>query len=346
MRRAMDFEKCNRLGIAPLEGIFGIIDAVTDANSLANAVGSLHRLGISAFWAAFVEQDEKKSDVMALHLYQGGLGLPDRDYYINDDEKSREIRAKYLSYLTTLLPHLPGSGEKNGMAQTVMAVETRLAKASRTRVELRDVERQYNKMSPADLAKLAPKIDWPEYAASAKMPMPEYIIVGQPEFFQEVGRIFAEASLGDIKLYLRCHAINEMAGFLTEEMEQQAFDFYGRTFRGATEMRPRWRRVLDVVNSSLDEALGKLYVERHFNEDAKRKINELVDRLTVAYRARIEKLDWMGMRRRKRRSKSSRHFLGNWAIRTSGGTLARLRSRQNRMLTMPCARIFLNLIAR
>jgi predicted metalloendopeptidase len=285
----VDAEKCNRLGAEPLTEIFAMIDAVSDGESLARAIGSLHRLGVTAFWTPFVEQDEKKSEVMALHLYQGGLGLPDRDYYLNDDEKSREIRGKYLQYIEQL-----GSGLRRNNKDLVMQIETRLAQASRTRVALRDVEKQYNKMTLAEVAALTPNMNWRKYFEGANMAAPQYAIVGQPEFFEEVSRVFAEVPLEDLKIYLRWHALNSMTSFLTEEIERQTFDFYGRTFRGATEMKPRWRRVLDVVNAMLDEALGKLYVERHFSGDAKQKINELVDRLTVAYRARIEKLDWMG----------------------------------------------------
>jgi putative endopeptidase len=299
---AMDAEKCNRLGVAPLAGMLKVSDDITDGATLARAIGQLHRWGIGAFWSPFVEQDEKQSEVMALHLYQGGLSLPDRDYYLNEDEKSKEIREKYLKYVGELsgsadsrLRGNDGGGEGIKMlAQTIIAIETRLAKCSRTRVELRDVEKQYNKMTSLELAAKTPNVFWREYFDGAAMPAPDYFIVGQPEFFEELNRMLAEIPLDDLKKYLRWQVLNGMTSCLSEEIETQAFDFYARTFRGTKEMKPRWQRVLNVMNGLLDEMLGKLYVKKHFSENAKKKVNALVDRLVAAYRVRVEKLDWMG----------------------------------------------------
>jgi putative endopeptidase len=181
------------------------------------------------------------------------------------------------------------------VTQIFIAIETRLAKASMTRVELRDPEKQYHKMTLPELAEAAPLIDWKKYFEAARAVMPAYVIVCQPEFIKEVNAILKEVPLGDIKAYLRWHALNGAANFLGEAFEAEAFEFYGRTFGGATEIKPRWRRVLSVVNSMLDEAVGRLYVEKHFSEESKKKINALVDKLTEAYTLRIEKLDWMSL---------------------------------------------------
>ena len=300
----MDTEKCNRLGLAPLAEIFKMIENIENHDDLVRAIGRLHRLGIGAFWTPFVEQDEKKSETMAFYLYQGGLGLPYRDYYINEDEKSREIRGKYAKHLEAMIPHLliqlNEQAVSSGVVSAIMQIETFLARASRTRVALRDVEKQYNKTTPAELATLTPNVHWERYFEGAAQPVPAYFIVGQPEFFAELNAMFGSMPIEDMKKYLRWHTVNSMAGYLTEEIEKQHFDFYSRTFRGASEMRPRWRRVLDAINLGLDEALGKIYVERHFSEDAKRKVNALVDCLVAAYRVRIERLDWMGDETKKK----------------------------------------------
>jgi putative endopeptidase len=314
-REAMDIEKRNRLGVAPLAEVFKKIDLIAQDglfdHSLAKTIGELHRLGIAVFWSSFAGQDERQSDVVALQFWQGGLGLPDRDYYLNDDEKNRTIRADYIAYMKDMLARagVVENADTARVADAIMAIEMRLARASLSRVELRDVEKMYNKVTLGQFAVLAPKIDLAKYfegipalavlsennagGASASTGAVTYLIVGQPKFFTEVNEIFDTVPLEDVKMYLRWQVLNGMAGCLTEELEQRAFEFYGRTFSGAKEMKPLWRRALRATDSALDELVGTLYVARHFPEEAKRKIKDLVDHLIVAYRARIEGLDWM-----------------------------------------------------
>jgi putative endopeptidase len=223
--------------------------------------------------------------------------LPDRDYYLNDDEKSREIRVKYFTYADGILSlaQVFGTADatKKPVPKSFIDIETRLARASMTRVELRDIEKQYNKMTPAELGAISPHVNWVKYFEAAQISMPEYMIVCQPEFIKQVDSIFEEVPLEDIKAYARWHIFNSAANFLSEDFERAAFDFYGRTFGGATEMKPRWRRVLGVVNGMMDEAVGQLYIKKHFSQSAKEKINALVDNLITAYRARIQNLSWM-----------------------------------------------------
>jgi putative endopeptidase len=296
-RTGMDVEKLEALKDAPLETFVDAVDAVQNLDDLARVVGMLHRSGVDAFWNPSVDQDLKKSEIMAFYISQGGIGLPDRDYYLNDDEKTKTIRAKYLSYADNLLASTPilGIGSAGvAVAPTVIDIERQLAAVSMTRVELRDIEAQYNKMTPAELAARTPNIKWEQYFAAARIAKPEYLVVCQPKFMEEVNNLFAAVPLEDIKIYLKWHVVNGLANFLGETFDKKTFDFYGRTFAGATEMKPRWRRVLGVVNRMLDEAMGESYVKEHFSEDAKQKIGTLVDHLVVAYRARIERLDWMG----------------------------------------------------
>lgn len=299
-RTGMDVEKLDELKDAPLKDTFAMIDGVSDVANLSSLLGTLHRQGIDVFWGCSVEQDLKNSDIMALYIGQGGLGLPDRDYYVNDDEKSRGIRAKYSAYAERMLGLSKVSAAYNPAPKIFIDIETRLARASMTRVELRDIEKQYNKMALVELETISPRVDWGKYFEALHAPMPEYMIVCQPEFIKAVNAIFEGTSLEDIKVYLRWHALNGVASFLSEDFSKEVFDFYGRTFGGATEMKPRWRRVLGVVDKMLDEAVGQLYVKKHFSEAAKEKIKELVEHLTAAYKTRIEKLDWMSPETKER----------------------------------------------
>ena len=279
---------------APLGELFGLVDEARDIGALSGIIGALHRGGVDAWWSPQSEADAKRSDIVALYFNQAGLGLPDRDYYLKDDAKSREIREKYLHYMEAMLS---GSASANsGMppqTAVLMDIETKLAGASMTRVELRDIEKQYNKFSRDELAKLAPAIDWEAYFKAAHIVVPEQVIICQPNFIVAVNRFFAELPLDMHKAYLRWHILNDFSHCLDTVREAARFDFYGRTFSGAKEMRPIWRRVQSIVSMMMDDAVGELYVKQHFSDDAKKKINKLVDYLTVAYASRIGRLDWM-----------------------------------------------------
>lgn len=292
-RTGMDVEKLGALKDTPLKDLFAAIDGVSDIAGLSPLLGILHRQGISAFWGCGVDQDLKNSEIMALYLGQDGLGLPDRDYYLNDDEKSREIRRKYSIYADQMLSLSGTISAYRPLSKIFTDIETRLAKASMTQVELRDIEKQYNKMTAAELGAISPHVDWSKYFEAMHMPTPEYMIICQPEFIKAVDAIFEEITLEDLKAYARWHVLNGTARFLSEEFSKEVFDFYGRTFGGATEMKPRWRRVLGVVDNMLDEAVGQLYVKKHFSEAAKEKVKDLVEHLVAAYKVRIENLDWM-----------------------------------------------------
>ena len=294
-RTGMDVVSRNVQGDAPLAELFALVDAAKNGVELSRVIGTLHRNGVDVWWSPQSQADAKRSDTVALYLDQAGLGLPDRDYYLKDDVKSREIREKYIHYTENLLSGSVGANQ-NAVPQTVaiMDLETKLAEASMTRVELRDIEKQYNKMSQTELAVLAPAVDWPAYFAAAEIPMPEYAIVCQPNFIAAASRLFGELPMEIHKAYLRWHVLNDLSRCLDETRETARFDFYGRTFAGATEMKPLWRRVQNVVGSLLDEAVAELYVGAHFSKEAKKKIGELVDHLTAAYHTRILKLAWMG----------------------------------------------------
>ncbi len=290
----MDKEKLDGLRDAPLKDFFEMVNAAADIKELTKVLGFLHRGGISALWGCAAEQDLKNSDIIAFYIGQDGLSLPEKDYYLNEDEKSRVIRKKYLDHADQMIALSDLAKTHAIVPKTFMDIEIGLARASMTQVELRDIEMQYNKMTPGELAAISPNIDWDAYFEGIAVPMPEYIIVCQPEFIKEANRIFKEVSLEDVKTYVRWHILNGAASFLSDEFNQKTFDFYGRTFGGATEMKPRWKRVLSVVNRMLDEAVAQIYVKQYFSESAKDRIKALVEHLTAAYKARIEKLAWMG----------------------------------------------------
>ncbi len=299
---AVDMEARNRAGLAPIEPLLRAIDAAEGPEALVRLLARLHRAGIGAWFAPAVLQDEKNVEVMAFHPYQGGLGLPDRDYYLKDDDRSREIRAKYLTYMEGMLARLdgakgvavPASAAAEAAAAEIMKIETELAAASMTRVELRDPEPQYNKRTFAEVAALTPHFAWRAYFEELGAAPPEYFIVPQLAFMTAVDRQVGSLPIAAIRQYLRWAVLNDAASLLDEEIERAHFDFYGRTVSGIAEMKPLWRRALLVTSGMLDEAVGQLYVTRHFSPEAKRRVAGIVDNLIRAFRARIEALDWMG----------------------------------------------------
>lgn len=293
-RTGMDLVRRGEQGDAPLSELFSLVNGANDAAAVSRVVGVLHRNGVHVWWSPFAEADAKKSDTVALYFDQAGLGLPDRDYYLKDDDKSKEIREKYVRYMETMLAESPvANGGAGPQTALIMDIETKLAEASMTRVELRDIEKQYNKFSKDDLAKLAPTIDWVAYFEGIQTVSPENVIVCQPNFITAVNRFFLELPLDVQKAYLRWHILNDCSHCLDAARETARFDFYGRTFSGAVEMRPPWRRVQSMVSMMLDDAVAELYVAKHFDESAKKKISDLVDHLMAAYAERIKRLDWM-----------------------------------------------------
>jgi predicted metalloendopeptidase len=290
----MDMARRNAQGDAPLGDIFGIIDAISDTAGLARVTGMLHRIGVDVWWTPQADADAKRSSQVALYLNQGGLGLPDRDYYLNDDPKGAAIRKNYRTYLSALVAGSPmASGGGPPRVDEIMDLETKLARASMTRVELRDIEKQYHKFSLADLAALTPVIDWASYFDGAGMTAPAEVIVCQPDFLKIVNTFFSDLPMDLQKAYLRWHVVNDLARGLDEPREQMHFDFYGRTFSGAKQMKELSRRVAAATSVLLEDAVAELYVHEYFSGSSKQRINELVDRLFAAYRSRIERLPWM-----------------------------------------------------
>ena len=252
-----------------------------------HSIGSLFHLGASA--------DAKNSDMVIAQLSQGGLGMSDRDYYLKKDDRTKQIRSAYQDYITTLFT-LAGDTQEEASrkVQTIMDMETRLAKSSMSRLERRDPHKTYHKMDLSKVQQLCPAINWESYFAGLNIATPEQINMRQPEFFKQVQQMLDQIPTDQWKTYLQWNLLNSSAAYLSEDFVQANFEFYGKTMQGQQQMKPRWRRVLDVTNRALGDAIGKKFVEAHFPPQAKKRMIKLVDNLKVAFGQRIDNLEWMG----------------------------------------------------
>jgi putative endopeptidase len=291
----MDEKQIDAKGMAPLEPLLARIRALPDKAQIAADLARLQLAGVSALFDFSSGQDFKNSESVIAQADQGGIGLPDRDYYLKDDPKSVELRQKYLEHVQRMFAL---AGEKPDKAKTdaatVMRLETALAKGSLDNVSRRDPEKVYHKMSKAELEQLAPAFHWNEYFAAVGTPQFQSLNVAWPDFFKAMSAALQTNSLDDWKTYLTWHALHSSAHLLPDAFVRENFDFYGRTLTGATELRARWKRCVDYTDSDLGEALGRKYVDRAFPPDAKARTLKMVDALEKALGEDIQNLDWMG----------------------------------------------------
>lgn len=300
-RSAIDMPLRNKLGTTPLTSWQKAVEDISDTKDLLNYIVKAHRVGISALWNSSVDQDSKKSDSYILHLYQGGLGMPERDYYLKDEAEQKRVRNAYLIHIDALLKlHGKTPEERAHISSVVLKIETRLAHASMNKEDTRDVEKTYNKMSISSLARLSPKINWNHYFKDSGAKNISTVIVATPNFFKEISRMLESVSIEDWKTYLSWHLINDTASLLSEKFVKENFAFYGTVLSGTKKMKPLWRRALGTVNGTIGEALGKLYVERYFPQSAKHRMHTLVSDLFTVYEDRIRALDWMSSQTKKK----------------------------------------------
>lgn len=297
----MDSLKAEKKGIEPLQLFLTKIDGINSAEDLQNAIVELRRNGISVFFGAYVGSDRKFSDQTAMHVYQGGINLPNRDYYIKEDAKSKEIRLKYVEYIADMLQHI-GYDQKQASdaAKRIMKLETELAKASMDNVQRRDPELTYNKFALKELDKLSPNFRWPAYFKQLNADPVDSVIVGQPEFLKKMNEIIGRKDLTAVKDYLKFNVINHASPYLNHEIVNRNFLFYGKVLNGTDEMRARWKRVLAMTDRSVGFALGKLYVDEVFPPSAKENCKEMVEYIKLAFADRIRNLDWMTDETKKR----------------------------------------------
>ncbi|MEQ1472409.1 MAG: M13 family metallopeptidase [Candidatus Acidiferrum sp.] len=296
----MDTAAIEAAGAKPIAGEFSAIEAMSDRNALLSQVAALHKQGIQAVFDFSSTQDFADSTKVIGDADQGGLGMPDRDYYLRDDDRSKQLRTDYIAHVAKMFQLAGDSAEKSAAkAQTVMTIETALAKASLTNVQLRDPQANYHKLSAAQLKELTPNWPWETFFAAVNLPGLAETNIGQPDFFKEVNRQLTATPLPDWKTYLRWHVIHAAAPVLSDNFVQENFNFYGKRLSGTAELQPRWKRCVQSVNRNVGEALGQVYVEKYFPPAAKAHALEMVHNLLAALRSDIPTLSWMSPETKK-----------------------------------------------
>jgi endothelin-converting enzyme/putative endopeptidase len=290
----MDEKGIEAEGAKPLQAELARIRAIQDMGGLAAEVARLHSTGTNVFFGFSSGQDFKDSNEVIAQADQGGLGLPERDYYLKTDAKSAETRQQYVAHVEKMFTLLGESPERaKAAADTVMKIETALAKGSQDIVTRRDPQTQYHRMPLADFEKLGPRFDWAKYLAGVSAPAFATLNVVAPDFFKAMDNILAEGNLVSIRDYLTWQYVHTEAHLLSSAFSQENFDFFRRKLTGAKEQQPRWKRCVAYADGDLGEALGKLYVEKTFPPDAKARTLKMVNALEASLGQDIEKLDWM-----------------------------------------------------
>lgn len=302
-RSGMDMKRRNALGITPIAPIRQKVAALKDTEGLVKLLGYLHRIDVGVLWGTGVDQDMKNADRHQLAIFQGGLGLPDRDYYLLDGEEQKRVRDAYIPHIVSML-RLAGYSKPDAehAATVVFGIETRLARASMKREDLRNPDLLFHPHTPAKLRKLTPRIDWDSYFKEFGVSLADLkdLNVMQPEFLQECEQLISELTIEEWKIYLEWHIVSDFAGILSAPFIRQTFAFYGTVLMGTKTMKPLWRRTLGIVNGCAGELLGQVYVKKHFGPDAKKKVESIVDDLFTAYEKRIKELDWMSPATKKK----------------------------------------------
>ena len=295
----MDEARADRLGISPLADEFARIDALTTRADLAAYFARQLKLGIGgAVIEGGVEGDAQEPTRSVLYVSQGGLGLPDRDYYLKDDAKLKEIRTKYAAYVAAML-QAAGVADAAAEAARVVALETTLARAHWTTVENRDAVKTYNRVALADLPAQFPGFDWAAWTTALGIQQAPHLIVSQPSYLAALAKAVAARPVDAWKPHLKFHAVDRFAPYLSTALVNARFDFRGKTLQGIEQIQPRWKRALGTMDIALGELLGQVYVERHFTPAAKARMDVLVEHLRTAYREGIDGLEWMGPETKK-----------------------------------------------
>ncbi len=291
---AMDSAGIEKNGITPLKGELDKIAALKSPEEVMTLAAHMHTYGVNVFFNEGVEQDAKNSDMEAYVMSQGGLGMPIRDYYFNTDDNTMKVRSAYPGYIATLFK-LSGvdAAAANEKAKAILAFETSLAKASRKLEDLRDPYKNYNKFAISQLSTLSPGIKWPALLDIIGVKHVDSVIVGQPEFFKALNKLVATTNINTLKDYMTFQLISHFSSDLSKAYVDANFDFYSKTIRGAEQQKPRWRRSLDAEQGVIGEALGQLFVKEYFSQKAKQRYEQMVENVRMAYKARMEKLEWM-----------------------------------------------------
>src|SRR6478736_1028859 len=294
----MDDARAERQGLTPLKSELAAIDALKTKSDVARHFAHFFKLNLISPIVGYVDGDAREPTKDILYLFQGGLGLPDRDYYLKNDDKLKEYREKYASFVSNILSQA-GDPAAAKAAREIFVLETRLARAHWTNVENRDAVKTYNKVAIADLAKQFPGFDWSAWTTELGINNAANVIVSQPSYLKALGVAVNELPVDAWKPYLKASLLNGFAPFLNKSLVDAEFGFYRATLAGVKEQQPRWKRAVNALNGNLGELLGKMYVERHFKPEAKTRMDALVANLREAYRQGIDKLEWMGPETKK-----------------------------------------------
>ena len=291
---AMDSVKLNQEGVAPIKAELEAIDALQDKGEIYTYIAEIQKKGINPYFSLYIGADDMNSSMNLVQTYQGGIGMGQRDYYLENDEQTKNIRDKYQEHIAKMF-QLAGYDEAAAQkaVKAVMNIETRLAKSARSQVELRDPHANYNKMDMETLKKNFPTFAWDVYFTTSGLNDLKEVNVGQPAAMKEVADVINTVSLDEQKLYLQWNLINSAASYLSDDFVAQDFDFYGKTMSGKKEMQPRWKRAVSTVDGALGEVVGQMYVEKYFPAAAKERMVKLVKNLQTALGERLDAQEWM-----------------------------------------------------
>jgi putative endopeptidase len=296
----MDETKIEAEGLKPIQVELDRIARVNNQGTLQDEIGHLHSMGLNAGFFSGSTQDAKNAAEVIAGVFQGGLGLPDRDYYTKTDDKSKSIRDEYLKHVARMFELMGDDAAKAASeAQAVMALETKLAEASKTRVERRDPQKNYHRMTLAQMKDVGPTFDWPAYFQRVGLSQKADVNVAQPEFFKAFDQQLTATPLADWQTYLRWNLINNAAAYLSSKFVDEDFHFKGTVIQGAKENLPRWKRCVANTDRALGEALGEVYVQKAFPPAAKARALEMVRNLEAALKSDIGTLSWMSDATRK-----------------------------------------------
>ncbi len=290
----MDEAAIEKAGVKPLQPYFKQIDKVKTVQDLQKQIAMMHATGIPALFGFGGGPDIKNSSTVIVNAGQGGLTLPNRDYYTKTDAKSVETREKFAEYMTNMFKLLGDDADKAAMnAKTVMSIQTRLANASLPPVELRNPDNRYNKIKLTEANEITPNFSWTGYMATRGVPTVTEINLAQPNFFKEMNAMLKDVSISDWKTYLRWMTVNSAAPLLSKKFVDENFNFFSAYLQGTKEQQPRWKRCVSATDGDLGEALGTEYVKKAFTPQAKARMDELITNLFAAMKERISGLDWM-----------------------------------------------------
>ncbi len=296
---AMDTERIESLGFSPIEGMWKKVEDIDSSEGLARLVPELHMCGVPVFFSTYSSTDSKNSKIYALYLFQGGLSLPDREYYLQDSFS--QIRKDFLEHIERMFI-LKGidRGTAHDWSAKVLEIETEMAKGSRSVTELRDDNKNYNQINIESIGGRYAALGIAHYLKKLEVPDVPYVVIGQPEYFEMLDRLFVERGADGLRPYLYWKVIHTYAEFLHSAVDSENFDMFNRKIKGQKEQRARWKRAISVIDLGVGEAMGSLYVKRYFSPDAKRRVHEMVDDLSEAFGKRIRSLSWMSDATRNR----------------------------------------------